>query len=539
MIKIEYGAITIGAKEGFVPELLNCSPISKSNDLSKDNLIFTNFGNPCEKYSVLLDGTSQPIPENTEDENIGVWSEYITDENGYFENEFPTIILTSDKPFDMSGLGLTFDASNNVYPIIFSVAWYNGDNAILEKEYQSSSVSFLTMEDIKNCDKIIIVFSRMNTPYSRLRLQGIEYGYISIIDGKSIKSIKLHQAANTISTTLPTSSMALTFLNSKNENYNFTIRQNLKIYDNDTLIGKYFIDSASQANKQEWNIKAQDYINILESTEFEGGIYFDELALSVLTDIFDKANVPFSIAEALRNKTITGYIPYTTCRKALQQVLFAIGGYANTAYSESVDVLENDLTIAENIGLDRVLIGQTTSIDADITEIELFGHVYTATEEEAKLYEATENQENFKIIFSEPIHDLTIENGEIVKSGTNYAIINCLENAVLKGKKYEHSSFSKSRYNSITKAKSMNKKIVKNATLISSANIDNILNICYNYIVRNKTVKSKIIETETPLVVGRAYEVETELLGKVSGVLTEQNFSLFGGSKVVKETVIK
>ena len=85
----------------------------------------------------------------------------------------------------------------------------------------------------------------------------------------------------------------------------------------------------------------------------------------------------------------------------------------------------------------------------------------------------------------------------------------------------------------------MNKKTVKNATLISSANIDNILNICYNYIVRNKTVKSKIIETETPLVVGRAYEVETELLGKVSGVLTEQNFSLFGGSKVVKETVIK
>ena len=52
MIRVEYGVITKGAKEGFVPELLNCASISNADDLSRDDLIFKNFSNPCERYSV-------------------------------------------------------------------------------------------------------------------------------------------------------------------------------------------------------------------------------------------------------------------------------------------------------------------------------------------------------------------------------------------------------------------------------------------------------------------------------------------------------
>jgi hypothetical protein len=329
-------------------------------------------------------------------------------------------------------------------------------------------------------------------------------------------------------------------LNAENANYNFTARQSLKVYDNDTLIGKYFIETSKQANRQQWNIIAQDYINILEGTEFEGGIYVDELAINILTAIFNKANVPFTISDELTSKTVTGYIPYSTCRKALQQVLFAIGGYANTSYSESVDILALDTTVTESIPLNKIMVGQMVSIDADITEIELFGHNYTPSGNETVLYNSNESIENTKIIFYEPTYDLSIENGEIIESGTNYAVISCGANGILKGKKFEHSTFSKSRYNTNAKnAKTTNKKTIKTATLISSSNIDNVLDICYNYIVKNIEVKSKVIEAETRLVVGKTYEIETELLGKVTGFLNEQNFSLYGGKKIVKETVIK
>ena len=539
MIKVEYGVTTAGAKEGFVPELLNCAPISNADDLQQDDLIFKNFANPCEKYGVLLDGGSMPIPENTEDENIGVWSLYTADENGQFE-VLPTITLISDELFIVDGLGLVFDVKNNIYPTKFDISFYNGDTPITSKEYQSNSPTFSLMENVDNFNKIVIVFSEMNTPYSRLKLHSIEYGSILIIDGAEIKNLKIYQSVSPISNIIPIGSLDLTFLNSSNANYNFAARQSLKVSDNENVIGKYFIDKAQQKNRQEWVIKAYDYINILESTDFEGGIYTDELALNVITAIFNKAGVPFTITDELSSKTVTGYIPYTNCRKALQQVLFAIGGYSNTAYSESVDILSASEDIVEEIPLERILMGQTISVDADITQVELTAHTYAPIDDEAKLHEAKENESELRVIFSEPIHDLSIENGDILESGTNYAIISCVEGGVLKGKKYQHTTFTKSKYNGATNnTTSTNKKSIKNATLISPSNIDNILNICYNYVVRNKTVKSRIVEGDEPIIVGGTYQVETELLGDYVGIATEQNFSLYGGRKIVKQTVIK
>ena len=101
------------------------------------------------------------------------------------------------------------------------------------------------------------------------------------------------------------------------------------------------------------------------------------------------------------------------------------------------------------------------------------------------LYEAEEideAEENVKMIFNEPIHDLSIENGEIIESGTNYAIINTTATTVLKGKKYDHATYSKSKYHTAKKHnQSDNINVIQNATLISSNNIDNILDLCYNY----------------------------------------------------------
>lgn len=539
MIKVEYGIVTTGAKDKFAPQLENCALISNADDLSKENLVFKNFGNPCEEYSVLLDGGSIAIPENTSSENIGVWSKNISNEKGEFENEFPTITLTSSELFDIDGLSLIFDTQNNIYATKFSIFWYKDDELITTKEYEPVSPSFSLTEDIISTNKIVIVFKAINTPSSRLKVRSVVYGSILIIEGKSIKNMRIHQEVSVISNTIPISTLDLTFLNADNTNYNFTARQSLKVFNNDVIIGKYFIENAKQVNNLQWNIEAQDYINTLEIVEFEGEIYVDELAHNIITTIFNKANVPFTLAMELYDVRVTGYIPYTTCRKALQQVLFAIGAYASTSYSENVDILLNDLTTQESIGLERILTGQTISVDADITEIELVAHNYIPLEETIILYQSNNVEENLKIIFSEPVYELIIENGEIVESGTNYAIINCGENTILKGKKFEHSTFSKTKRNTTTSNKTINKKTIKNATLISSSNIDNILNVCYNYLVKNSSVKSKIIEGSTPIVVGKTYEVETNLLGKVTGTLTEQDFSIYGGNKIVKETVIR
>lgn len=538
MITIEYGVIAEGVKEGLVPQASNAAPISKASDLAKNDLIFKKLGNPCEPYSVLLDGKSLPIPEDTSSENMGVWSLYTCNSSGVFESALPTLTLTSDTVFSIEGLTLTFDAQNNVYPTSFTMSWYNGDTLINSKEYQPTSAVFSISENISGFNKIVMVFHTMNTPNSRLKLQSIQYGSMLKIEEKSIKNMRVHQVVNPISTTIPISTLDLSFLNTDKKNYNFAKRESLRIFDNGVLIGKFYIDSATQINKLQWNIKAEDAISLLDGVEFEGGIYKQELAINILTAIFNKAGIPFTMNDSyLQTLNVTGYIPYTTCRKALQQVILAISSYARTAYSEGVDILEYNTEPQEEIALDRILTGQSVSVEATVTELEMYGHRYTPITDEVVLYQAEAIENARKVIFPEPAHDLSIVNGEILERGTNYAIINCQAGAVLKGQKYEHSTFSESIKGA--EGNNLNKKTVKNATLLSDGNLDRILDMCYNYITRNNTVKSRVIEGDTPLVVGNAYSVETELLGAVTGIMYEQNFGLYGGKKVVKEAIIR
>lgn len=540
MIRVEYGVINNDAKEGFVPELLNCAEISNAENLTQDDVEYKNYSNPCEKYAVLLDGGHLPIPETTASENMGVWSEYASDEFGSFGNSFPTVKLVSDESFSTDGLTLYFDTKNNVYPTDVSISWYNGDALLLSKNLSPSSPIFPIYEEVNDFNKIEISFRKMNTPYSRLRFNAIQYGTLLVIEEKNIKNIKVHQAISPISTTIPIGTLNMSFLNYSNADYDFSARESLKVFDNNTLIGQFFIENANQTNRQQWNIKAEDYVAALESAEFVGGIYVNEYANNLLTEIFNTANVPFVIAEQLKEVPVSGYIPYTTCRAAVQQVLFAIGAYCKTAYSTNVEILELDPNVSEKISLDKIMQGQNITVDADITEIELMGHNYIESQAETTLYQSKETAENVKVIFSEPMHDLSIENGEIIQQGVNYAIISCNESGVLKGKKYDHDTFGKSKLNDKrTSKKIYNKKTIRNATLISYQNIDKILDICYNYITRNATARSKIIETDTPLMVGRFYDVETDRFGVISGILSEQNFSLHGGKKIIKETVIK
>ena len=170
--------------------------------------------------------------------------------------------------------------------------------------------------------------------------------------------------------------------------------------------------------------------------------------------------------------------------------------------------------------------------------------------------------------FSEPLHSLEIEDGEILESNANYAIIDAYWACVLKGKKYAHTTIAKQK----TKedAKSVEKlATIESATLISPRNIDFVLAACYNWLIRNKTTNLGIIEGkrevedivatygeqrygqvrygieekegviyDSEVNVGETIRAQTQYLGVVEGTLISQTYSL-GGNTIVKEAVLK
>ena len=107
-VKISYGDIAVGARDSYVPSATKEEYFSKISDISKSNLVYKNFGNPIDLYSVLLDGSAEIMPNRFVNDNIGYWSSVLSGYDGAFEEP---IIMTikAEKQFTSSGFTLTFD----------------------------------------------------------------------------------------------------------------------------------------------------------------------------------------------------------------------------------------------------------------------------------------------------------------------------------------------------------------------------------------------------------------------------------------------
>jgi ribosomal protein L13 len=258
------------------------------------------------------------------------------------------------------------------------------------------------------------------------------------------------------------------------------------------------------------------------------------------------------------------------------QVAFAIQAAVDTSNSDVVKVFALEDDVKQIIPLKRIMQGQNFSDDETVTGVEVASHSYKAISQTIDVYDANESGtgKNIFVKFSEPLHDLSITNGEIVSRGTNYAVINANTGCVLRGQQYEHTTQTKRKNNPVVLASEIEKIVaVENATLISSNNIDNILAKCYNWLVRTNTTNLKIVEGKSksemartsnvakyglfkygsikygqktapstienqPINVGENIGAETEYLGIVNGRIIKQSFNL-NGNIIIKEAVLK
>ena len=108
---------------------------------------------------------------------------------------------------------------------------------------------------------------------------------------------------------------------------------------------------------------------------------------------------------------------------------------------------------------------------------------------------------------------------------------------------YEHTTLVKTKNNPFVVAGTLENVVsIDNATLVSKNNIDKVLNFCYNYIVANKEINSKIIENSfkghKAVNIGDKISVDTQHQGKMTGIAIRQTYGLNGGI-LVKDTVIR
>lgn len=575
-VAIRYGDVAPEAKENFVPTASE-SEFDTLAQLQQYNLNFTNYANPCELYQTVLDGTASAFPSVPENANVGLWSEQISNDDGTFTEPI-VLTLTSNGQYSSQGFTFTFDTYNNIYCNHLNIKWYRNGQLIVDNgksmniDFYPDNAFYFCRNNVNNYDKVVITFYSLNMPKNRLKLRVIDYGYGTFFYGDELRNVKLIQEIDPISSQISINTADFTLDSKSDMEFSFQAKQPLSVYFNGELKATTFVKSSKRQARFLWQVQSEDYIGLLDSIPYYGGIYTDANAVDVLRDIFAVAKVPCSIDAVFLGEEVTGYIPFTTCRDALMQVAFAIQAVVDTSNSDAVRVfaLKND--VKQTIPLNRIMQGQNFTDDETVTGVEVAAHTYKPITETTDVYDATESGtgQNIFVKFSEPLHDLSITNGEIVSRGTNYAVINANAGCVLRGQKYEHTTQTRRKNNPIVLASEIEKVVsVENATLVSRYNIDKILYKCYNWLIKTNATNLKIVEGkhvkygepikwgekkwgtfkwggthpnvvtyDEPVNVGENIQAETEYLGVVSGRLIKQSFNL-NGNIIIKEAVLK
>ena len=78
------------------------------------------------------------------------------------------------------------------------------------------------------------------------------------------------------------------------------------------LIGTYFIDTSKRTGLNSYQIQAIDGIGVLDNYTFMGGIYVNKNVEDLIDEIFDNIYITYTIANELKNLTVTGYLPICT-----------------------------------------------------------------------------------------------------------------------------------------------------------------------------------------------------------------------------------
>lgn len=273
------------------------------------------------------------------------------------------------------------------------------------------------------------------------------------------------------------------------------------------LVGKYYVTGMTRVGKTNYRVSCVSPIGLLANLQHYGGIYSGISFSALLEEIIGGA-VPFSVAPELENQPVYGWLPVATRRENLHQALFAMGVAAQK--DENGDLLFKPLSDETHTEIpdNRIYISGSVSYPEAVTKVSISEHTFVAndTDETVTLFEGLVESDRITapsgtvvqgslILFNDPMHSLVIDNGEILESGVNYAVLAPAAECKLTGQKYTHTvrQITRPEAPETRSEETENKINVTDATLVSIANSENVADRLMSYYSSAKTISTDIV----------------------------------------------
>lgn len=306
-----------------------------------DNALVRNFST-CEHNYAPLDGSQAYFPDNPA--AIPYWgliTKSVSDENGNYNNP-PLLTILFDSPRKSVGLTLYFYSFTNDYASSMRIVWFGADNTILrEGIYQGSGPVVQVFESVSGYSRIDIEFLSTNTRERFIKLVGLDYGIIREFQDNEIDTMTIVEETDPIGDSLSINTVTYrvkthnpTWDSATGDLDDDTLMRNQRqrIIADDKPFGTFFLDTWKDTTNEGtvFDFVAVSAMGVLNNQTFPGRLYNNVRARDAIQELFDicfpTQIMTFQMDSLLVNSTITGFVSKCTCREALQQIVFAIGG---------------------------------------------------------------------------------------------------------------------------------------------------------------------------------------------------------------------
>lgn len=234
-----------------------------------------------ELNDMLLDGSMAIIPDDVSADEVGWWSNVISDENGVFTDP-PSIRY--DFTVDISSIGFT--AFYAVPPKRVRITAFDVNGAaIASQEFSETGDSHIYEMPVQKYRSVEFEFLETALPYRRIRMTEITFGIVRIFGDTQLQSVSLSYGAGVAAESLASRQLIFRFDNSNHE-YNLLNPEGLYAYLQEGQqivargrIGDEMIDmgafrytkAASKDGTLTAEISANDMVYALDRSEFTGG----------------------------------------------------------------------------------------------------------------------------------------------------------------------------------------------------------------------------------------------------------------------------
>lgn len=424
---------------------------------TEDGITFPDAATLEPDFGWPLDGRKEWLPDNAKAVTWGWWSTDLSGDDGAFQNP-PTLEVTffDDEdfptPHSSAGITLTFVAT---LPGSLNIKWYGHLGQLLaEQDFSPDSFVYFCERQVENYYKVVITINSMRFAHRFLRVSGILFGVLEILDDARLNKATLTEEVSPVSITVPITKVELSFftpdgrfalLDPTGAYRLFQWRQELagtKTIDGQkTVLGTYYLQTASGTVDANTSLTCVDIIGILDALEYKGGIYVEKPVADLLEDILGPEGIVFDLDTAFAETTVSGHLAIGSKRAALQQIAFAIGAVVTTAGGESIHIAPAPKLVTREISPPRKVIGHKTTLEDLVTQVAVTAHKYELSDELKELTKTTLEPGEHTLTFTSPVKVETVSGATMKVNHPNYCVVSVAEagEVVLSGYAYQDS----------------------------------------------------------------------------------------------------